>query len=139
MSAKHTHEPWRYVQIGDGDDCFIQADRNKPSDPYDIEVMGDDTNEELYPMKQKMADAARIVACVNAMAGIEDPDMFMKEHEGMRYQYNEARKHRDHFRNERDELLAMLKGVVQILEYEQTDEYLTLKLAKELIAKIESR
>ena len=70
---KHTPTPWRYRELSKGSDCFIQADRTKPEHPYDIEIMGDDTNPKFYPIEQKMADAKRIVACVNAMVGIEDP------------------------------------------------------------------
>lgn len=44
---------------------FIQADKNKPKDPYHIEVMGDDTNEELYSLEQKKADAILIIKSVN--------------------------------------------------------------------------
>jgi hypothetical protein len=33
------------IEVG----CFVQAPRLKPTDPYDIEVLGDDRNEELYP------------------------------------------------------------------------------------------
>jgi hypothetical protein len=61
---KHTKLPWELVN--DRGLVFIKADRTDPSHPYDIEVMGDDTNEDLYPDEQKLADAAFIVKACNA-------------------------------------------------------------------------
>lgn len=50
---RHSKLPWRVRELGGT--CFIEADKNKPSDPYNIEVMGDDTNDDLYPESQKSA------------------------------------------------------------------------------------
>ncbi len=61
---EHTPTPWRVMTLPRT--VFIQANRNKPTDPYDIEIMGDDTNEDLYPEIQKCADAEFIVKAVNA-------------------------------------------------------------------------
>ena len=60
----HTLLPWAVRRMGD--DCFVQAKRLKPEHPYDIEIIGDDVNEELYPVEQKMADAKFIVRAVNS-------------------------------------------------------------------------
>lgn len=80
LETKHSKEPWIYREFPDQRDCFVQAKRNKPTDPYDIEILGDDTNPDLYPIEQKMADAKRIVACVNAFEGIDDPIEWMKKY-----------------------------------------------------------
>lgn len=77
---EHTPTPWRVIIFPDGSDCFVQADRNNPTDPYDIEILGDDTNPNFYPISQKMADAERIVACVNACEGIPN-DKLPRLHE----------------------------------------------------------
>lgn len=78
MSLKHSPLPWivRRLPRGGVGECFIQAARLKPTDPYDIEVMGDDTNPNLYPDELKAADAEFIVrACNNfeaLVAGVDD-------------------------------------------------------------------
>lgn len=62
--TKHTPTPWIVRQKGD--DCFVQGPRNKPDDYADIEVLGDDTNEDFYSDEQKLADARFIVRACNA-------------------------------------------------------------------------
>jgi len=61
---KHSKLPWRKVVFPDGG-SFIQANRNKRTDPYDIEVFGDDTNPTLYPQVQKDADIDLTLRFVN--------------------------------------------------------------------------
>jgi len=63
---KHSQLPWEVIEHPNGDDLFIRAPKNNPEDPYDIEVMGDDTNEDLYPLEQKRADAYLIVEATNS-------------------------------------------------------------------------
>lgn len=41
---------------------FIRAPRLDPSHPYDIEVMGEDRNDQLYPPEQAFADGDFIAA-----------------------------------------------------------------------------
>lgn len=60
--------PWRIREHPDpsrDDHFFVQAPRNDPSHPYDIEVMADDTGGSLYPVEQKRADAEFIVLAEN--------------------------------------------------------------------------
>ena len=63
---KHTPEPWHQFafEVYDGDNCII-ADCG-----YAEDIIGKDG------MK---ANAARIVACVNALAGIENPEEWVKQ------------------------------------------------------------
>lgn len=61
---KHSKLPWRKITFPDGA-TFIQADRNKPEDRYDIEVLGEDVNPKLYPQEQKDADTDLILRLVN--------------------------------------------------------------------------
>jgi len=69
----HSKLPWRIrAHPGNPDDFFIQADRNRPDHPYDIEVLGDDTNSVLYPVEQKRADAELIVQATAAMQNTTD-------------------------------------------------------------------
>lgn len=101
---KHTPTPWRYRELPHGNDCFVQADRLKPEHPYDIEILGDDTNEDLYPLEQKKADAQRIVACVNAL------DKFSNEEvERVGYFLMEGLA----WKQERDHLMEALKNLTR--------------------------
>lgn len=61
--SKHTPEPWAY------DNEFIVD----ASDNYLADCAGSD-----FSVEQDRYNAQRIVACVNAMAGIEDPGAFME-------------------------------------------------------------
>ena len=45
-----TRGPW-HVRRGPPGDAFVEAPRAKPSDPYDIEILGDDEN--LYPTRDE--------------------------------------------------------------------------------------
>lgn len=62
----HTMEPWSVRELGE--DCFITA-AIEPGMPYGPEIMGDDYTG-YGGEERKKADARRIVACVNACAGI---------------------------------------------------------------------
>jgi len=61
----HTQEPWdiRYFNHG----TFIHHDKEEIAGMY----FG------KYQAKDQEANAKRIVQCVNAMAGIDDPEMFL--------------------------------------------------------------
>lgn len=63
---KHTPEPWHQFafEVYDDDNCII-ADCGYAADVFGKEGM--------------KANAARIVACVNALAGIENPEEWVKE------------------------------------------------------------
>ncbi|MFA5526940.1 MAG: hypothetical protein WC992_08955 [Acholeplasmataceae bacterium] len=66
----HTKEPWEVREFPDGSDCFVTA-KKEGKMAYGPEIMGDDyTGYGDY--ERKKADAKRIVACVNACAGITD-------------------------------------------------------------------
>lgn len=49
------------------DQFFVQADRLDPSHPYDIDVLGEDRHEVLYPPAVARVDADLIVALRNAL------------------------------------------------------------------------
>jgi hypothetical protein len=77
---QHSKLPWIVrTNPRDEDYCFVQAPRNKPTDPYDIEVMGEDMNEDLYSPQQKRADAEFIVECVNLFKGVKNPSKYFNE------------------------------------------------------------
>lgn len=77
--ADHSKLPWRVKEIEEHGLLFIQADRNEPTQPYDIEVMGDDTHPALYPVEQKKADAELIVQAVNERQGLLDQVVALKQ------------------------------------------------------------
>jgi hypothetical protein len=64
MDTKHTPEPWAVDSGGDGG-CEIWS----PSSGNMDNIIGSEDTDD----PQWEADARRIVACVNACAGIEDP------------------------------------------------------------------
>lgn len=66
---KHSKLPWRKVTFPNGG-SFIQADKNKPEDPYDIEVFGEDVNPNLYPQEQKDLDIDLTLKFVNNAGNI---------------------------------------------------------------------
>lgn len=69
---KHTAEPWstdrHWITKGEGDDvpiiCETHRDKNKS------------INDGLYESRH---NAKRIVSCVNAMSGIDDPEKWVEE------------------------------------------------------------
>ena len=68
---KHTPGPWtiRFMNrenIEDG--FFIQAPRLKPTHPYDIEILGEDTGGDMYTKEQRYADAVLTVQAPNMLA-----------------------------------------------------------------------
>lgn len=68
--SKASKRPWIVREHpADTDRFIIQAPKNKPTDPYNIEVMGEDAHPDLYPIEQKRGDAQLIVEAANAMSG----------------------------------------------------------------------
>jgi hypothetical protein len=66
MSAKHTPGPWfvrKLERLGEIRDCFVAAP-DVLGLAYDAEILGDD--EYRDGIERKLADAERIVQCVNA-------------------------------------------------------------------------
>jgi hypothetical protein len=108
---KHSKLPWIVTEYPFGRQCFVQATRNKETEPYDIKVLGDDLGGDLYPYEQKKADAQRIVDCVNALAGIDRPVAWVKEIDRA---YHEVTQ-------QRDELLAALENFCHRSNIEKGD------------------
>lgn len=75
LAATHkaaTRGTWILRQhLYDADMFFVQAPRRRADDPYDIEILGEDRNESLYPVEQARADALTIVALHNAFPELE--------------------------------------------------------------------
>ena len=65
--SKHTPEPWRENSQGDAEYIYSERHGAIATIPHDG----------LHRDEHK-ANAARIVACVNAMKGISDPDAFVR-------------------------------------------------------------
>ena len=77
--TKHTPEPWRIARYAYGEDsgAYVSAGPVLNSEkviatlyPYSFYNMDADTAN---------VNAERIVACVNALTGIDDPEAFVKE------------------------------------------------------------
>jgi len=64
MPTNHTPEPWN---ISDDSELYIED--------YNGNDIGD-----VFLSDHPKADAERIVACVNALAGVPDPAAFVKSH-----------------------------------------------------------
>lgn len=70
--VKHSELPWTVRHLkNSGTQFFVQAPRNKPTEAYDIEVLGEDVGLE-YPNDQRLADARLIVQAVNTYYTRED-------------------------------------------------------------------
>jgi hypothetical protein len=132
MNTKYTPEPWEWS-------------KSEFNGPVIDRLLQDECG--IYPplgeagpvaIASGEANAARIVACVNAMAGIDDPEQWVamaKTHiDASEYQSAQNRR----LQEERDELLAALKELV-LDRYAGIADYLHLAECKNLIAKIESR
>jgi hypothetical protein len=72
---KHSPEPW---VIDDPNDTLVAILDADGTYLY-IAEFGWDSNEYHTDPDTDILNAARTVACVNALAGVEDPDGFMKE------------------------------------------------------------
>jgi DNA-binding phage protein len=62
-----TPGPWEHRVLQNGVQSFVQAPRNNPGDPYDIEIMGEDRNVDNYPPSQALADGNFIAASRTAL------------------------------------------------------------------------
>ena len=72
--AKHTAGPWKYCPpVLDDESGFVGA---KAGDGHGVTSLAD--RPVLESAAQFEANAARIVACVNALDGIEDPEAFVE-------------------------------------------------------------
>lgn len=67
---KFTPGPW-WVQGDESFGYFVQAKRLKASHGYDIEILGDDHNEELYPEDVYLADCHLVAAAPELLAALE--------------------------------------------------------------------
>lgn len=70
MSTKHTPGPWKFHSKPINGNYTIETDRELRGDCWWV----CDTGESAYILdEERKANAARIVACVNACEGIADP------------------------------------------------------------------
>lgn len=118
MNTKHTPEPWNWT-TGDNEVYVRQGG-------LILAKMRKD-----YTPKE---NAARIVACVNALAGKPHPETWVSEAQSILKQIGEFN-HCDmklgkskieeliRFSNERDELLSALKEAVEYVSYSEKDKY----------------
>lgn len=108
MKTTHTPEPWRFNQ----EEMKIKG----TGDFWGRDVIANFSPKMDYSrgMGTQFANAARIVACVNAMKGIDDPEQWVamaKTHmDASEYQAAQNRR----LKEERDELLAALKELVEL-------------------------
>lgn len=69
--AKHTPEPWEYGHEGTDEDGDLRDFQLVGSDENKIEILVSCGC--CYGISCSLANAKRIVACVNACAGMDDP------------------------------------------------------------------
>jgi hypothetical protein len=87
MSTKHTPEPWLIGMSKNHEDkehngMFIFSDKNNPQpDGWWLMVCKVSDMENLNELD--MANAKRIIDCVNAMAGKPNPEMWVKQADEM--------------------------------------------------------
>lgn len=111
--SNHTKEPWHVRTMGN--DCFITA-AIEPGMAYGPEIMGDDYTG-YGDAERKAADARRIVACVNACAGIRTAELEFQQDLGSKYL---------ELKQQRDELVAALRTIRSMdSRYAATNMYAT--------------
>lgn len=113
--TKHTPEPWEVREV-DG----LVAICHKTG-----WVLENDNDE------QNKTDARRIVACVNACAGI---DIKFLEDFSILHEIKESKERREKAESQRDELLAALKGLLD----PENDSDESYRVAYDAIRKIEN-
>ena len=63
LALAATKGPWKHrTAPGYDDNGFVEAPKADPSHPYNIQVLGEDKNERLYPPVQYQADCDYIAA-----------------------------------------------------------------------------
>jgi hypothetical protein len=99
---KHTHEPWKVCHWAEGRKGFEIADRNQNRICFDV------TED----------DARRIVACVNACAGMETEllENVAMLGETLLARFELLKKQEAKLKSQRDELLAALEDLVGDVE-----------------------
>jgi len=109
--SKHTPEPWHYDPA-----IEIRYD-SQTGKPYerrmDWILSGEITVASVFRADFLEADALRIVACVNALAGIEDPEKTIPELRKLAAFAAEAVTEKDH-----PDYLAVRKTLIGIAELE---------------------
>lgn len=107
--SEHTKEPWKYYELED-DRFGVKIPREKKTrygaEPY--AVIGGFEPEDRNEMK---ANARRIVACVNACAGIDDPELWVAQMMFMDSDHSASLEIIEELRQQRDDLLAALKAL----------------------------
>jgi hypothetical protein len=117
-AAKHTPEPWFAVHIKGSTRRYItshDAGSGDIADLYHYTRLGSRDDLETFTKENAEANAARIVACVNACAGMDDPEAnvaTLKADSGYMVKYRDAYLHAI---TERYELLEALRDAVRAL------------------------
>ena len=124
--SEHTKEPWKYYELED-DRFGVKIPREKKTrygaEPY--AVIGGFEPEDRNEMK---ANARRIVACVNACAGIPTTRLENGAADILAFSME--------LKNQRDELLAASKNLRDVKGRYNTE--IAMKRLFETIAKVES-
>lgn len=134
MSTKHTPEPWFVKYVRCGLDPFVAANPYEGHRYFNVSTTIEILSDEDYPTKE--ADAERIVACVNAMAGIENPQKLRESWEAVKHL------ELDHAQKYKEQRNALLKAF-HILFFADNEieltfaEMKTLKEAQKISEEIE--
>lgn len=98
MRMKHSKEPWYTVQHASGNPTLIHANGKHLAECWSLD-------KEI----SSSANAARIVACVNACAGLDNPEQIRSMYEQMKTGLYKLENHRiGKLMYERDELLRLV-------------------------------
>lgn len=112
--SEHTKEPWR---IENSTDIFSADRRGDVNDGFQIADCSVDYDSDADPglsHEERKANARRIVACVNACAGIATRELETKPlfSDGYIVIFEEVTK-------QRDELLAELKSAIEHIDFKR--------------------
>jgi hypothetical protein len=123
---KHTPEPWEFKDTemkitGAGDWFGLQVIANVSPKMSFTKGMG-----------TQCANAARIVACVNACAGMDDPQVAINQ---MAYERDKAKQERNKAENQCEELLEALEMAAAVMTACDAPE-VSQKTVREVITKM---
>jgi hypothetical protein len=89
----------------------------------------------VVAQKVSIADARRLVACWNAMEGLDDPEMWVMQMQYMDAHFGSLLDERDDLVKERDELVALLYDLLSVADCDpELAQYPAAKATRELLA-----
>jgi cobalamin biosynthesis protein CobT len=145
--SEHTKEPWRVENLSDIFSADRRGDTNDGFQIADCSVDYDSDADPGLPMDERRKNARRIVACVNACAGISNEDLELgvtkkgprPKSEGARFAIAACERQVNELAEINKELLEMLLRAAKTLDRCRYSEQPMAKECFALIERIEAK